>query len=159
MKDRHYIDAETGELRIDRRSGTQRRIPLKFHRLLKLRHRRRKSIGRRKTDTAAYVDIYDYRAWGIGIAVMLLSGLDASLTSLHIIRGTAREANPLMDAIIQNNGLFAFFGVKALLTAIPIIIIIVHKEWTIGRYAARLCLFSYILLACYHVYLLCISWA
>lgn len=158
MKDKYYLDAETGELRIDNRSGIERRSPAKFLRLLHLQPRRRKTIGRRKTDKAAYVDIYDYRAWGIAVAVMLLSGLDASLTSLHIIKGTAKEANPIMAALIQNNGLFAFFGVKALLTAIPIIIIIVHKEWTMGRYAARLCLFSYILLACYHVYLICISW-
>jgi hypothetical protein len=158
MKEKYYLDAKTGELRIDKRSEIKRRSPVKIHRLLNLRHRRRRTIGRRKTDKAAYVDVYDYRAWGIAVAVMLLSGLDASLTSLHIIKGTAKEVNPIMDALIRNNGLFAFFGVKALLTAIPIIIIIVHKEWTIGRYAARLCLFSYILLACYHAYLIYISW-
>jgi hypothetical protein len=158
FKEKYYIDAETGELRIDRRSGIERRNPVKIYHLLSLRQHRRKTIGRRKTDKAAYVDLYDYRAWGIAIAVMLLSGLDASLTSLHIIKGTAKEVNPLMDAIIRNNGLFAFFGVKALLTALPMIIILIHKEWTLGRYAAQLCLFSYILLACYHVYLVCLSW-
>jgi hypothetical protein len=158
MEDKYYLDSETGELQTDRRARIERRRPAKLHRLLNFQYRRRSTIGRRKTDKASYVDIYDFRAWGIAVAVMLLSGLDASLTSLHIIKGTAKEVNPIMDALIRNNGLFAFFGVKALLTAIPIIIIVVHKEWKMGRYAARLCLISYVVLACYHAYLICVSW-
>ena len=67
--------------------------------------------------------------------------------------GTARELNPFMNVFIQHGGLPAFYGVKAAMTVIPLAVIFVHKEWTLGRYAARLCLWAYALLCCYHFYL------
>ena len=99
------------------------------------------------------MDIYDSRTWGIAIAVMLLSMLDALLTGLHLTGGSARELNPILDAVIDRGGLAGFFGVKAALTVIPMAVIILHKEWKLGRYAARVCLWSYILLSLYHLYL------
>jgi hypothetical protein len=59
-----------------------------------------------------------------------------------------------MNAVIAHAGLPAFFGVKAAMTAIPVAIILIHKEWTLGRYAALLCLMAYVLITLYHLYLL-----
>lgn len=117
-------------------------------------HRRRRSRGRRRTDRGGYVDIYDPRTIGIAIAVVLLSGIDAVITAVHLIKGSATELNPILERVIRSGGLPAFFTVKAILTIIPIAIIAVHQEWALGRYAARLCLLSYALLSVYHIWLL-----
>ncbi len=138
----------------ERRSGSDRRNPSTFFGIFSSRQRRRKTRGRRKTDRGAYVDIYGSRTWGIVIAILGLSLMDALLTGFHMIKGTARELNPILDAVIDSGGLPAFYCVKAAMTILPVAIIMIHKEWTIGKYAARLCLWAYVLLACYHMYLI-----
>ena len=45
-------------------------------------------------------------------------------------------------------------GMKAAMTVIPVFIILIHKEWRLARYAARIVLWAYILLAIYHIFLL-----
>jgi hypothetical protein len=137
----------------DRRAGGDRRAR-------KLRifsgYQRRKSKGRRESDRANYVDVYDAGSWGIAIAVLCLSIADALMTNLHITAGRSREANPLMQAVIARGGMHAFVWLKAAMTALPLAVIMVHKEWKLARFAARVCLWSYILIALYHIYLLCI---
>jgi hypothetical protein len=105
-------------------------------------------------DKGAYVDIYGFWDWAVAISVLLLSCLDAVLTGLHMTRGSARELNPLMNAVINRGGLPVFFFVKAAMTIFPVAIIMVHKEWPLGRFAARLCLGAYTALALYHIYLI-----
>jgi hypothetical protein len=100
------------------------------------------------------VDVYDAGSWGVTIAVLLLSLLDAVLTGLHISHGRSFEANPVMRLAIDQGGLVTFFGLKMAMTAFPLAIILIHKEWRLARYAARLCLWSYLLLSLYHLYLL-----
>lgn len=131
---------------MDRRNADKSRFPFGHP-------RRRKKGGRRKTDQGGYVDIYDVRTWSVVIAVLLLSFLDAVLTGLHISGGSARELNPLLDVAISYGGIPGLFVVKAALTVLPMAVILIHKEWTLGRYAARLCLWSYILVSVYHLYL------
>jgi hypothetical protein len=80
--------------------------------------------------------------------------MDALLTGLHVIRASAQELNPILKAILDYGGLPAFFCAKAAMTILPVSIILVHKEWTLARYAARLILWVYIVLALYHIYLL-----
>jgi hypothetical protein len=154
MENKTFRDPVSGQIRIDRRSNVDRRDTFSFWSLFSKRPRRRKSRGRRKTDRGAYVDIYDSRSWCIAITVLVLSLLDALLTRMHLIRGTAEEWNPLLAAILGYGGLPAFFVVKAAMTVFPMVVILVHKEWTLGKYAARLCLFAYLLLSCYHMCLI-----
>jgi len=154
MKNRTYRDPSTGAARAERRSQSDRRHTASFWTLFAEKPRRRKSRGRRKTDRGAYVDIYDSRSWSIAIAVLGLSLLDAVLTRMHLVRGSARELNPILREIIEHGGLPAFFAAKAALTVLPMALIIIHKEWALGKYAARLCLFAYILVSIYHVILL-----
>lgn len=152
-----YKDPLTGKMVAERRSGTERREAASFWILFARGPRRRKSRGRRNTDRGAYVDIYDFRTWGIVIAVMLLSLLDAVLTRMHLLRGTAKEWNPVMRVVIEEGGFPAFYAAKAAMTILPMAIIMVHKEWTLGKYAARLCLWAYVLLSCYHAFLLMVT--
>jgi hypothetical protein len=87
------------------------------------------------------------------MAVMALSFLDAILTVAQIERGTIREANPVMNLVLIWGGVYAFFSLKAAMTAFALAIIILHKEWTLARYMARLVLCCYVLILCYHLYL------
>ncbi len=149
-----YRDSSTEKILVDRRTGIDRREPVSFFAFWSSRQRRRRSRGRRATDKGAYVDIYDARTLGIVTAVLLLSLMDAVLTGLHMIRGTAEELNPILNAVLAHGGLPAFFSVKAALTILPLAVILIHKEWTLGRYAARLCLLTYLMLSFYHLYLI-----
>lgn len=154
MINSYYRDPATGGLSSERREGTDRRTPQSFFSVLTGRFQRRKSSGRRKTDRGGYVDIYDSRTWFIAITVLILSGVDAGMTSIHMIEGTATELNPIMAAIINYGGLPAFFGAKAAMTIFPMAVIFVHKEWPLAKFAARLCLWAYALLSLYHLYLI-----
>jgi hypothetical protein len=99
------------------------------------------------------VDIYDRRSWAIALAVLGLSCADAVLTVLQIEKGVVQEANPLMNVVLAWGGAYAFFSLKAAMTAFALAIIILHKEWALARRMARLCLFCYVLILIYHMYL------
>ena len=87
------------------------------------------------------------------MAVMLLSFLDAILTLMQLDKGIIREANPIMSLVIEWGGIYAFFSLKSAMTAFALAIIILHKEWTLARYMARICLCCYVLILFYHMYL------
>ena len=145
----------TGKTLPERRSGIDRRGPSKISSVFINSFRRRKSRGRRTTDKGAYIDVYDSRSWFIAIAVIVMSCLDALMTGYHLTKGSARELNPLMKSVINQGGLSAFFVVKAAMTIFPVAIILIHKEWALGRFAARLCFWAYVFLCLYHVFLIC----
>ena len=157
MRKRVYLDQATGKPTEERRSGTDRRNAMSFSKLFARRPLRRKSRGRRKTDQGAYVDIYDSQSWIIAISVLILSLLDAVLTRMHLLRGSASESNPLMRAVIDHGGFSLFYIVKAVMTFFPVVVIMIHKEWAMGRFAAKLCLLAYVFLACYHLFLLFVT--
>jgi hypothetical protein len=157
MEYKFYRDPVSGKVVPERRSGIDRRRPSEFFAIFISPFRRRKSKGRRKTDRGAYVDIYDSRSWAIAIAVLILSFLDALLTGFHITNGSARELNPVMKAVINYGGWPGFYGVKAVMTIFPVAIILIHKEWALGKFAARLCLWAYMLLFVYHICLIVIG--
>jgi hypothetical protein len=136
----------------ERRSGNDRREPPNFPRLFSA-YSRRSKWGRRSCDAAGYVDNYDIRTWAIALSVLMLSILDGILTALQISAGRVVEANPLMRHVLASGGAPAFFAIKATLTALALAVIVLHKEWKMGKIAARFCLWSYILIAVYHIYL------
>jgi hypothetical protein len=154
MEKNFYRDPMTGKVLPERRTGVDRRTPSTVFRIFAGRFRRRASKGRRKTDPGAYVDVYDPRSWYIAVTVLVLSCLDALMTGLHMTKGSATELNPVMNIVLIYGGLPAFFGAKVILTVFPMAVILVHKEWSLGRFAARLCLWSYVLIFFYHLYLI-----
>jgi hypothetical protein len=137
----------------DRRFGPNRRNH-NFWQALFSRNRRRKNTGRRDQDSIGYVDFYDGRTWALAFSLFTLSILDAIFTAIEISAGKAREANPLMNLTLGRGGLIAFFGIKAALTAFPLAILVMHKEWKLARITARICLSSYVVIILYHLYLL-----
>jgi hypothetical protein len=154
MTNSYYRDPLTGRIYPERRKSIERRTPQSFFSVFANHFQRRRSKGRRKTDRGSYVDVYDSRTWFIAIAVLILSGIDAVMTALHMLEGTAAELNPIMAAIIRYGGLPAFFGAKAAMTIFPMVVIFVHKEWPLGKFAARACLWAYAVLSLYHLYLI-----
>jgi len=140
----------------ERRTGVDRRARRWSPRLF-AGPRRRQSAGRRETDGAGYVDRYDRRTWLMAMAVLILSILDAVLTSLQVSAGRVEEANPVMWHALESGGPWVFFGLKAALTSLAMAVIVLHKEWKIGRVAARACLWAYILVCSYHLVLI-LSW-
>ena len=89
----------------------------------------------------------------MALSVMAMSLLDALLTVYQIRRGGVREANPIMNLAIQWGGIYTFFTLKAAMTAFPLAIIVLHKEWVLARHMARLCLCFYVIIMMYHLYL------
>jgi hypothetical protein len=87
------------------------------------------------------------------MTVLALSLLDAILTIIQINKGLVREANPIMNQVLAWGGVYAFFSLKAAMTASALAIIIIHKEWVLARHVFRLCLCCYVLILCYHMYL------
>ena len=137
---------------MERRSGLDRRRRA-LGALLLPGKRRRRIPKRRESDHIGYVDHYDLRTWLVTVAILILSLLDGILTGLQLHQGLTSEANPLMRAILDHGGIYPFLGIKAALTALPLSVIILHKNWALGRSAARLCLWSYIFVAIYHIFL------
>jgi hypothetical protein len=152
MKTSSSQPAWTPEPFPERRSCNERRQPTSFPPRFSS-FRRRRSRGRRKTDPGGYVDIYDRGSWIVALTVMALSFVDAVLTVLQVEKGIVREANPIMNVVLAWGGAYAFFSLKAAMTAFALAIIIIHKEWVLARYMARLCLICYILILIYHMYL------
>jgi hypothetical protein len=148
-----YLDTQSGRVHPDRRTSPDRRVRASLWDTIASPYHRRRSKGRRRTDRGAYIDIYDARTWLVALAVLILSTIDALMTGLHMANGTATELNPIMDEFIHHGGLPVFYGAKAAMTVIPLVIIFVHKEWTLGKFAARVCLWAYALLCCYHIFL------
>ena len=135
---------------IERRSGEDRRQRPKLLRLFITPGRRRK-WGRRSSDPPGYVDLYDWRTWAVALSVLILCCLDAILTTLQISAGRAEELNPMMAHLIRSGGPNIFFALKMAFTSLALAVIVLHKDFGIGRLAARFSLWSYILVAVYHV--------
>jgi uncharacterized membrane protein len=152
MSNNLYRNPLTEKIAVDRRSGKDRRDRVSIFPLCHLGPLRRRKGGRRESDTG-YVDIYDLRTWLVAVSVILLSLMDALLTQRHLMQGSALELNPIMGAVIRIGGMPAFYGTKGLLTVIAVTIIMLHKEWALGKIAARICLWAYILVSLYHLYL------
>jgi hypothetical protein len=98
--------------------------------------------------------VYGFRSWAAVLFILSLSFLDAILTALQIWSGKVEEANPLMSFTISRGGIITFFSIKAAMTALPLALLIVHKEWKIARFAVWACLSCYVVVLLYHVYLI-----
>jgi hypothetical protein len=136
----------------ERRCGPDRRhnrlLPALFS-----KHRRRRSTGRRFGDKVGYVDYYPPRTWILAIAVLGMSLLDAVLTSVEVLGGKTEEINPLMNVALSKGGVYTFVSLKAVLTAVPLSVLILHKEWPLAKMTVRLCLWCYVLISLYHFYI------
>ena len=77
-----------------------------------------------------YVDLYEPHLFFLSVAVVCMSCIDAFMTLNLIQNGKAMEWNPVMAVLIQHN-VHSFIAVKYMLTALPILILLAHKSFTL----------------------------
>ncbi len=96
-------------------------------------HGRRKG-NRRATDPQVnyYVDRYGFWAAMAAIGIVVLSVVDSFFTLILIGHG-ATEINPVMRLALRF-GTYPFFFIKYFLTIASVIILLVHKNFRIGKY-------------------------
>ena len=105
----------------------------RFSSFVNFRHmgiRGRRIKARRKGEKKnSYVDQYhDPMLFFVVLAIIIMSTLDAFFTILLLENGNIVEVNPLMAALIEKSSLY-FVNVKYLLTALSLILLVIHKNF------------------------------
>jgi len=120
----------------------------------------RRIMARRKGEkTNCYVDQYhDPMLFFVVLSIIIMSVLDAYFTILLLENGNVVEANPLMAALIEKGSLY-FFTVKYILTALSLILLVVHKNFSLfGSFRTTHVIFlifgCFVVLNTYQIYLL-----
>ena len=121
----------------------------------------RRMQGRRSADRKyAVLDRFDSGIVTLAILLMILSIMDSVFTLTLLSRGGS-EVNPVMNALLHHS-VWAFTGVKMLLTAVPAIILVATGNLLfMARFRARSILSAlvgcYLGLIAYELILLSIS--
>ena len=82
--------------------------------------------------------------------VFILNVLDAAFTSLVVSSSLAEEANPLMQALLDQ-GIFPFVFVKLLITVLSILVLWKYRKTLLARVGAWICVIIYSILISYYV--------
>lgn len=114
----------------DRRSHHMQSL---FYSLIK---RRRVSM-RRESDrhTGHYVDMHEPRVVFYGVAILVMSSMDAYFTLLLLPHG-AYEINPLMNLLIEID-FTLFIKTKIAITAFCVVFLIAHKNFWLVKNIIR----------------------
>ena len=110
---------------------------------------RRRSIRRHDEREGAFVDLYSTRLFLIVMWVALMNVADSFFTLIHLQHGGS-EANPIAQALLFT-GRVNFVFWKSTLIAAALLVLCIHKNFSVARYglwAAALC---YTLLLGYHL--------
>ena len=115
------------------RSGTDRRR-LSLRGLVYGAWRGRR-VEERRTDTqAGYVDRYPSSVVLTAVALFTLAMADAYCT-LVLLEAGAQELNPVMEALLQAEPTW-FVPVKLAITAVGVLMLVLHKNFSFGRLPA-----------------------
>ena len=135
---------------VDRRSGRDRRSrpTSPWGSLFGLKRRRR---GRRQGEEQnSFVDVYRKRDASLLVAILVLNLLDALMTLIHIQRG-GREANPLMERLLEDGDFGSFLFQKSASVGSLLLVLVIHKNFVIARRAMWAILAGYLALFAYHI--------
>lgn len=115
----------------------------------------RREMNRRAADPQSgyYVDVYSSRLFAVLVLIVVFSLLDAVCTYTYVTTGTGRELNPIMEVLLDQ-GASAFFPYKFVLTALGVIVLCLHKNFSLVRSMISLIFFLYVLVTLYHVSIL-----
>lgn len=146
-----------GGVRIERRSGYDRRRPSVRAFLRGGLTPRRRSGGRRDGDRCWLADWHEPHLLFLAVAILLLSVTDAFLT-LTLLEVGAYEANPVMHAVLARQPQL-FAAVKMALTGAGVLVLVVCARATVFRVlrvsaVIHWCLFGYAALIAYECWLL-----
>lgn len=113
----------------------------------------RRSRGRRQGENEnIYVDRYQPKDILLAVTILVLNILDAILTIHYVGDDLQREANPFARYLLELGYGWFIFG-KAVVVALCILFLAVHKNFRLVRPALLFLLAFYGLLLCYHLYL------
>lgn len=109
----------------------------------------RRAIGRRAGEQArSYVDVYRRRDVLLVVGTFLLNILDAFLTLRWLSLGGVEE-NPVMDTLLQS-GDVVFLAQKCFVVGGLLVVLVVHRNFTLARLGLWLLFFVYAALLGYH---------
>ncbi|MEE9322150.1 MAG: DUF5658 family protein [Granulosicoccus sp.] len=121
---------------LERRTASGRRIYTVKTLWQSVRQPRRMAGRRREDRLFPMLDRFDSGVVTLAITLVLLSIVDSMLT-LTLIAGGGTEVNPIMNSLLSYS-VWAFAGVKMLLTAIPAVVLVaVGNLKLFGRMRAR----------------------
>ena len=112
---------------------------------------RRRGARRDHERDGIYVDRYQPGEWVLVLGILVLSIADLTLTLLYVQAG-GEEANPLM-AWALSHGRHVFAAVKMGITAIGVIVLLLHIKFTRVRRCVQLVFLAYCVLMLYHTWL------
>lgn len=112
---------------------------------------KRKQARRKDEDQNYYVDRYDAKYLALVLSILLLCVFDAYFT-LKILHSGGKELNPLMIRLLDKFPEMSLF-VKYVITAISLIILLVHKNFVLfGKVKAYF--FLYVIFSLYFLLVL-----
>jgi hypothetical protein len=115
------------------RSGTDRRR-LSLRSLVYGAWRGRRAVERRTGTQAGYVDRYPSSVVLAAVALFTLAMADAYGT-LVLLEAGAEELNPVMEALLQAGPTW-FVPVKLAITAVGVLMLVLHKNFSFGQVPA-----------------------
>ena len=110
---------------------------------------RRKTIRRQGEREGAFVDLYSTRLFVIVMWVALMNVADSFFTLIHLQHGGS-EANPIAQVLLLT-GRVSFVFWKSSLIAAALLVLCIHKNFSVARYGLWTAALCYTLLLGYHL--------
>jgi hypothetical protein len=99
----------------------------------------------------SFVDIYSTRLLMAVFWIALMNAADSFFTMMHLQRGGI-ELNPLAGQLLRL-GRGEFVLAKSLLIAVALVVLVIHKNFSLARVGLFMAAGAYTLLVGYHLYL------
>ncbi len=142
------LEPEPQPERVRRGPDRRRRATARFSRFT-LWGGRRRNPRREYEREGSFVDQYSLRLWALILWIGLMNVADSFFTIVHLQRGGV-ELNPLAGALLEL-GRTGFVLSKALLIAVPLVVLCVHKNFALARIGLWTAAATYTLLLLYHL--------
>lgn len=113
---------------------------------------RRRAPRRSDELEGSFVDLYDPWLLGLVVWVAGLNALDSFYTLFHLQAGGI-ELNPVA-AVMLRTGRLGFVLLKSALIAVALLVLCIHKNFSLARLGLGLAATIYTLLVGYHVFLM-----
>ncbi|MEZ5977089.1 MAG: DUF5658 family protein [Planctomycetota bacterium] len=113
---------------------------------------RRRGPRRVEEVEGTFVDVYGIRWWALILWIAAMNCLDTYFTLFHLQAGGA-EINPVADELLRT-GRLGFVLTKTLLIGVALVVLTVHKNFTMARLGTYVAAGVYGLLVVYHLTLL-----
>ena len=112
---------------------------------------RRRRVRRDKEREGTFVDLYGFRLWCLALWVAVMNLGDSFFTLVHLQAGGI-ELNPVARVLLETGrGNFVF--IKSFLIGLALVVLVLHKNFTLARVGLWTAAGTYTLLVGYHLLL------